>query len=719
MPVLATVLFYADKMTKRDIMGTIGKIGFAFRINAKTKGKISLKNSYKLAVKIQALMKSLEGSNTENPTFHTESGDEIPNPTRFITVLAMNTIGPGKEVSVDIAYDASIATLKVALAPEFGLEPQDFHLHAGVTCDEQAKISDYVDVSRNTNLLDAFLLIPASTAGANPTPALRMPKNIKYLNKFLIKTIAIAHLELLIDDMPVSFIREVLIENGIITKYEGYSRKSKAAYLTRTDLMNKIDHYNLKNSLIETIFNRKSDGYSWSLKTAQFINAISSGYYRIGKHLFAHRFQNAKLNGKEYSLVPIRNFPIDKLTDYFINVQDSKISLMHRMKVLQLLELYASEIGLNRYEDEDVNDKIMWLLGKALQQVISNNFGEYISLTSVSSKVFGYGHVFGTGLKTNLKSDKKTFETVRDYIEKKDNKGNNIFDKKDINYINSILEALAYAKDVIFYTEKNPKKVEMELIRLMSEKLGVLKISEGWKYDKPNMKELAKFFGVSKSLFRSIRYYGYDDKSSIYRVFSQDDLDLFAERIKLKLAPVDPAGAKEILVTLGAYDPVARRAELIRQFPTLESKNQYEDKSIYGDSASNYPPKWNRKSWKARMKLSLAYSQGLHSLNGKEYFFDGFTGELVLLDDPNVEIHHIGFHKSDSTFNDLVLAKKGSTHRTKFANTEAGKAEKLEYIANGKIVKLALNRGQAPRIWSLESQAHFKQILRSRPRSKI
>ncbi|NVM43742.1 MAG: hypothetical protein HWN79_02405 [Candidatus Lokiarchaeota archaeon] len=118
------------------------------------------------------------------------------------------------------------------------------------------------------------------------------------------------------------------------------------------------------------------------------------------------------------------------------------------------------------------------------------------------------------------------------------------------------------------------------------------------------------------------------------------------------------------------------------------------------------------------MKEKLAWSQGGFYKKGVIHFFDGISGKILKIDDPNLDIHHINFDKSDSNFNNLLLIHKDS-HITRFAQTPQGEVQKREYISLGKMLKLAFIYGFAPRSWSNQIRVEFVSHLNSQARRFI
>ncbi len=362
----------------------------------------------------------------------------------------------------------------------------------------------------------------------------------------------------------------------------------------------------------------------------------------------------------------------------------------------------------------------MWLLGKALQNVISKNLGKFVTITFVSNEVFGYDSVFGARLDSDLKVNIKTFDAVLDYTSK------NIRDKNDYNYIVKVLEALAYANDLLFFTDKNPKFEELRLLRDIRGRLGILKKFEGWHGDLPNMGELVSFLGISRNLIDALML-TVGTQTSIYRVFNADELKIIARNLKRKLAPIDPIAYKDLLSRIKAYDSGIRRDELKRKFPTLSSFKEYSFTSIHGDVESQLPSNWDKIKTRA---LSVFYSeQGLHKKDdGKYYAFDSFTGRVYTADliqgkpPAGWQLHHIDHDETNNNINNLLWTVKevdsltgGTGHRTTFSSDK----ERREYIAQGIMTKLSFKYGFAPRFWTLERQAYFNYILFRHPRSFI
>lgn len=81
-----------------------------------------------------------------------------------------------------------------------------------------------------------------------------------------------------------------------------------------------------------------------------------------------------------------------------------------------------------------------------------------------------------------------------------------------------------------------------------------------------------------------------------------------------------------------------------------------------------------------------------------------------------MEQPHIDFDKTNSDFENLLLYKRGTTHRTRFADTSKGWRQKREYIAIGKMTKIAIMYGRVSPYWSAEAQAYFYHIVNNQGR---
>ena len=261
----------------------------------------------------------------------------------------------------------------------------------------------------------------------------------------------------------------------------------------------------------------------------------------------------------------------------------------------------------------------------------------------------------------------------------------------------------------------HPKAIERALIQKIVQKLSVLKKSENWNRDTPSLVELSTFFAIPRHTFDSVVF---TSNNMLYRVFTPLELQAIAQTLKLTLGPVDSKACTELLLEIGNYDPIQRVADIKKQFPTWTSWVNYEYTAIHGDSALKYPSKWGNPSWKGTMREKLAWSQGGYYVKGDLHFFDGISGKVLKIDDPNLEIHHIDFNKDDSSFNNLLLIHKDS-HITRFAQTPQGEAQKREYISLGKMLKLAFIYGFPPRSWSSIIQAEFITSLNSQARRFI
>ena len=218
-------------------------------------------------------------------------------------------------------------------------------------------------------------------------------------------------------------------------------------------------------------------------------------------------------------------------------------------------------------------------------------------------------------------------------------------------------------------------------------------------------------------------------ESRIHNVFFEEDLNKISNKLKSKLLPVDKAGCQELLIDLGKSDSDARQAELRRFFPTYKDGQGYDDKAILGDDASIRPTNWQ--SLRNRAK-SLFYSeQGEHihyekRSDGKSYpvsyVFDAFTGRVYEKNTDGWELHHIDFDKTHNDFDNFLWVMKlkdpdtgRSSHQTIFSSAFDHK----EYIAIGRMIKIAFRYGYAPRSWSYERQAYYYEVLREQQRRFI
>ena len=303
-----------------------------------------------------------------------------------------------------------------------------------------------------------------------------------------------------------------------------------------------------------------------------------------------------------------------------------------------------------------------------------------------------------------------TFERISKFIE------DTINEEVHKKYLLGLLEVVAYSANIPFHVMKDhPKAIERALIQNIVQKLSVLKNSEHWDRDTPSLVELSTFFGIPRHTFDSVTF---TKDNMLYRVFNSQELLTIATILKSKLGPVDSKACTELLLELGNYDPIQRVADIRQQFPTWTSWINYEHSAIHGDSDSIYPLKWNRPSWKGTMKEKLAWSQGGFYKGGVLQFFDGISGKIYRIDDPNLEIHHINFDKADSSFNNLLLIHKDS-HITRFAETPQGDFQKRKYISIGKMLKLAFIYGFPPRSWNSQIRAEFVTSLNSQARRFI
>ena len=156
---------------------------------------------------------------------------------------------------------------------------------------------------------------------------------------------------------------------------------------------------------------------------------------------------------------------------------------------------------------------------------------------------------------------------------------------------------------------------------------------------------------------------------------------------------------------------------------------EYKYKAIHGDIDSSLPSNWPRLREKAK---SLFYTQqGEHTIyeirqDGTKYaatyVFDAFTGRIYQKDADGWQLHHVDHDENNNEWDNFLWVMKlkdpdtgESSHRTVFATDQ----ERREYIALGKMIKIAFKYGYAPRIWSYSRQAYYYEILRKYPRRFI
>ncbi len=435
------------------------------------------------------------------------------------------------------------------------MDPSDFHLsYDGITCDEKKKLADYIDLSGNRDLLEEFLLIPSSIAGGGIHPMKVGKIDTKNPHQEMVRVIAELYLNKLINALPKKYVRDILVENNIISKRE----KAKAS---KKELLNLVLQYNLEKNLHDSVFREASSGWSWQRELVKILNNYNNRFYIFGKSIFSNRFgtQVNKKTGKLWRNTPYDRFTIEKLIDLFININDPDISENSRTKVLEILNIYARKVGLPNYDT--VKNKPIWALSKALQKVLSKSKGKLVSINYLGKKILNDEHAFTFRYSKDRSLNSQTLNKIALYCVENLN-------KEDLRYINRIIEIVAIANDIIYLTSDNPKKIELELIEAIAEKLSPLHQKYGWKDIIPNLTELEKFFGMSAtSLWSKIHI----SETRLYNIFYEKYLYSMAKKIKKELGPIDTKDCKDLIQLLGNYNPAERQAYLRDTFPTYES----------------------------------------------------------------------------------------------------------------------------------------------------
>jgi hypothetical protein len=391
--------------------------------------------------------------------------------------------------------------------------------------------------------------------------------NLRRLNEHqrLPRVIAELYLDKLIQAMPKSKVREVLVENNKISK-------RGMAKATKEELLNLVYEHGLDDNLIKEVFTI-TGVWSWPRHIIRFLNRYNPDFYKFGEHLFSSRFGSEiySRTGLPWSRTPFDEFTIGKLLDLFIKVKDPNLSFNARKNVISELDQYLRNNYPQLKSYEDVINKPIWLLGKALQQVLSSEEGKFLSLNNIGDKVLHDEHAFTFRYDSSRQMNRLTYQRITDFCKE------NLQNSDNIKYIDEMIEALSYAHGDIIFTSSNPKTIELALIQKISDKLTILKSTEHWRGDTPNFYELADLFGKSLNWIFSKTHMS---ESRIHNVFFEKDLNLISKVLKSKLLPVDKTGCQELLLELGKYDPDARQAELRKLFPTYKDWQGYEDKAI-------------------------------------------------------------------------------------------------------------------------------------------
>lgn len=517
----------------------------------------------------------------------------------------------------------------------------------------------------------------------------------------IIKNIANVYAHKLYYKMSIRDLRSVLDNAGV--QYRVKANKSQLLLLA-------IEN-NLKNELTGQLL--YSSTSSWARSLIEIINEKTNGYYGFGKDLFFRRFGNElTTSGDLWRDTSFDEFTVDKLIDFFIHLNDPDVTLNKQRENLFMLDNYADRNFANAGNllFDLVLNKPMWFIGKSIQQIYSKEKDKFVSLNFISSQIFQDEHAFSGELGRG--SARMPYDKIKSFCM------NNLAEQSHIDYFKKLLDALATANDLIYLTENNPKNVELSLIQKIAEKIKPLSQTYGWRDEIPNWKELEAFFGFSRNnLWKKTHVM----KKTLYRIFSENDLAKFSDRLSQELAPLDPASCRELLIEIGSYDIAARKEELKYLFPSYDSWILYEYKKIHGDVDSVHLKDWQKKR-EGILGASVAYLQDF-KVNGIDYRFDAITGYMYRIDETYISsggrsisawiLHHIDHDKNNNHPNNLLWVRYDS-HVTNLND-----AELREWIALGKMIKSSLVFGQAPKNWAHENQVSFYNLILSQPRCFI
>jgi len=527
----------------------------------------------------------------------------------------------------------------------------------------------------------------------------------------LIINMANVHIPQLIKTLPANALREILIENHIITKRQNVNS-------TWDELYNMIYENKLEKKLETIIFNYKGK-WSWAAQLAKFIDTYKNGIYKFGRSEFTRRMSNQKLKSVPYSEVAFHPTKIEMLFDYFLQIDKMEIDINKRKDILMKIKDYSSNVlGINYLTYKDVQNKPNWILFKALQRVISNKYNRFVSLSEIGQEILGDGSI-GLVTKYYFRNDlsKNTLKRIRNYCNQ------NILNKEDRKFIDSMIIALARFSGIfIIAVEKSfIKYKEHKLVDNLINALGKLKISEGWRSEYPTINELTEFFGIDIEPKLS------DRENQLYRVFYPRDFIKISRILNDKLAKIDKKAYSDILTYIRVYQKIDRVNEIKSQYPDYNSYLKRKSLELYGNVNSKHSSDWSKKrdgilgeqvfSLQGFVKKSRNTKNSLTQL---EYMFDAFTGNIYRRDKKYKsgrsvwELHHIDFDKTNNDPDNLLWVMKEvnpnlgiTSHITNFSN----EIEKRNYIGIGMMIKAALKYGYAPRFWSLKQQAEFYEIM--------
>ena len=418
--------------------------------------------------------------------------------------------------------------------------------------------------------------------------------------------------------MPKKWIREVLIDNHVLTLYE-------REQLTKEHLLNYIRSNNLEDGLRGKVFSTKrGSNYVWHREIADILSSYDNGFYKFSKNVFSRRFTN-EINlktGNFYHSSPYSDNTINKLIDFFNFIKDPDLIIEDRMKILKKIHNYCGRLNIQTFEQ--AKNKPIWFLGKILQRMISLKEGNYVSIASLGDLIFndrsrffqyqlsGYSNKAYTKRANHYREmGRLTLETIlkfcQDYFK----------DEKNIEFIQELINAVALKNGIIVLTSKtHPKRIEIELTKKLSERLFSLSQQENWQHTFPNYVELTEFFAVD---FGKKCWLNYKD---INNVLTENELLKISKKLNETLLPIDPVGFNELFIEINNYNPREREIEIRNLFPTYDSWLEYRYKALYGDVDSVLSSDWS--NIREISKILLYLEQGEHIVykrrkNGTKY----------------------------------------------------------------------------------------------------
>ena len=550
---------------------------------------------------------------------------------------------------------------------------------------------------------DMFTVMASLVAAARGQPSLNEHQK-------LLKGLSRVFIPRLIDELTRILIVDVLIENGVaITHNQVENRRT-----SRDQLLDMINANDLSQALVDKIFNPGRRRWSWASRLYSILKNIGNAYYFQAKEaeLFTDRFSPQSQTN------PFSSFVIEKIIDLVSRVKDKDIVISTRLNYIKKLNDYAKRYAPEFKTYDNVQNKPFWILVKALQRVISDERNKYISLTELAKEVFRHDHAFGfakeiESITNNLRGSlPKTFPTIQRIIDYCKNKINDYTKRQ---YMYGLIEAVAYASDMIIITPDNPKNTEVKLLGVIRDTLIDCKVFG----DSITATDINNYFGVKLTAF----YFGSYDY--FLKTYTDNQLIKITEKTRQVLMKINSKSANKLLLELSKYIPSRRATELLRMAPNEIVYNNLLSRISEGDSSTLHDPNWaSMKDGILGKQVAIAqsFSRVETDQNGRkitvEYMFDGYTGKIYPVDATYSsgrtiwELHHIDHDKTNNNPYNLiwvVKTKDPATSKSSHQTTLAG-AKLRQYIAEMRLIKIALKYGYPPKLWGLEQQLEYIRI---------